>query len=146
MQLCRLCWQGQLVSHLDALGRLKSLGELAPRNTHTRSLITPIERGPLTTRTKNVPFVLLRFNVTHTLSARDALSARCWRCCRSPKHGNVLAIIQRLRYRPAYCQIGSRREDHRRVPVCCWPSAMKRNLDPPQASHRGSKRRQRWVT
>lgn len=74
------------MSHLDGLGRLQSLATSAHRQRPAsggsrpskhphRALITPIERGPFTKNTRNVPVVLLLSNVAQELSARDGIQS-----------------------------------------------------------------------
>lgn len=105
VQLCRLCLPS--LSHEDEVGRLESLTPSSRLASHSRpldtpvcALITPIERGPLTSSKRNEPVVLTVQRRTggereETQSAAPAV----WALLRAPSKlarlGNVLAMVQR---------------------------------------------------
>lgn len=82
--------------------------------------------------------------------ARDAPTARCWRSLEQPaRPADACKARHCARHEPAVGPVSacirkrSSREDHRREGDSCWPSAAKRNLGPPQTSHRGCQRARR---
>jgi hypothetical protein len=141
------------VSHLAGLGRLQSLTSEraladAARNTHGNAAITPIAQRarPVHEQHEQRAGRICRSpNVARW--AKDASRAswvRCWRCwrCWGSFEGSLWAALcspsptAPPRYPPASVSAREGRISAR-VVVCCRPSAMKRNLGPSQASHRG---------